>query len=361
MTQPFRLTHLILIAFCILFAALLIIPRRDVIVNTKVARVGASEQVLADSIAEREPLSTVRNTDVELNDLVSMDFGNATIEDLGRKGFPLISPPRQAAVETTASQTIEEVVRDLGNLYSIGMSSLHTVSGNYGLHDIGRWQAMSRHVKVLRVIEEGRQNPKHIAALLNDAIENALTSLEEVQSEAVFEMARMASGESIAVVTERDEFLQKEHRYENAALEIERRYELAHAGFFALANINELSSPSLLAEWISLSRVPMFTPKDMHVWLIDQYFEQGGSGSAEAQTHSRLAAGIGFESLGSVQRSRWNAPWDLDHPLLKAKDVDMSGIPTIDVLRIPTSVDADEATKDAIIDNFLQHARRLRD
>jgi hypothetical protein len=270
--------------------------------------------------------------------------------------------PRRALVEATSSQSIEEAVKDLGDLYSIGLSNIHTEGSCYFPKDLGHWQAMTRHVKLLRVVEEGRREPKKIAALLNSEINRSMDGFEQMEGQAAFALAMLVTDKSTVTagsVSEKDEFYRREHRYENPLLEYQRRIEAAYAAFYALANIGELDSPCLLAKWIELRHPPMTNAKDMHIWLIHQYFQQAGARhSAEAIKHDALTSNMSLSS-GSCTRSRWNALWDVDDPLLKAKKIDVSGIATINVLAIPQELDGNDTTKDAVIANFLAHAHRL--
>ena len=235
----------------------------------------------------------------------------------------------QPAVEKVVmTPEIKDIVMDLGILL------WDDPAVNYRLKDIGRWQSMSRHLKLLQIIEEGRREPKQMVTLLEAEIARSLDGLEQVQSGCMSVMASM--------------------------LEYDRRHKSAYAAFYVLANIGERMSPSLLAKWIEVKRPPMADAKDMHIWLIHQYFQQAKAHyPTEAGKHDALAANMGLSSdVRTITRR--NGSWDVDNPLIKAKDVDVSGIPTIEVLSIPPrALKADAATKDAIIANFLSHVRRL--
>lgn len=317
-------------------------------------------QALPRLSATSRPVA-VAMPDQSLMDLPGVDKVNdyaATTQGLTSKGFPLMSGPRREVVEATASLTIEETVMDLGDLYTLGLSNIYR-DGEYGVDNIRRWQGMTRHVKLLRVIEEGRRDPERISTLLTAEIARSLDSLEQVEDDAIFEMGAAALGKPGAVLTKNDEFYRREHRYEYAVFERSRRYESAYAAFYALANMRTLRCPSLLAKWIEVRRPRTMNARDMHVWLIHQYFQQGGAEyQPEASKHKALAVDPGLSS-GTTRRTRWNGSWDVGNPLLKARRVNVSGIPTISVLRIPRSLKLDGKTKDAIIANFLAHARRL--
>ncbi len=280
--------------------------------------------------------------------------------DLLSKGFPIISNPRKAVLGHTAAQTLWETIADLGNDMSLGLSGLHVTGGNYMYADIMRWHRTTHHPKVLRVIEEGRRDPVGVSRALKTEIAKAMVGFQDLRINAASESLLAATGQGPRPAsTLNDEYLKKHGRYKSKALEQIRRYELLYGAFYALANIGKWDCPELLGQWrtIQADASPMYDTRDIDVWLIDQYFQQGGAPeSPEAIKHAELVGDVKI-SAGTTRRSRWNSPWDTQHMLLLAAKADVSEIPTIEVLDIPRAINLDEPTKSAIIQNFLEHTR----
>jgi hypothetical protein len=98
---------------------------------------------------------------------------------------------------------------------------------------------------------------------------------------------------------------------------------------------------------------------DFDVFLVDCYFAQeGAKGTAAARRHGELMGGLVLHDK-TEKRSRWNAPWDIHDFLLGALNVNVEDIPTVDVLAIPREVAISPEAKDAVIENFLRHAKSI--
>jgi hypothetical protein len=98
----------------------------------------------------------------------------------------------------------------------------------------------------------------------------------------------------------------------------------------------------------------------MDVFLVDCYYKQVPDSSGAAKKHAGLMEGFNI-SGEKVRESAWNALWDVHHPLLAAKKVNLSDIKTIEVIKIPVSLPEglDEKTKDQIIKNFLTSVKEM--
>lgn len=265
----------------------------------------------------------------------------STAMDLIEKGFPPVSAPRREVVEHTAAQSLEETVADMGNLMSLALSSLHVNSSfELPLCEIQRFQRTSHHPKVLRVIEAGRDRPKYVASLAKAQIEAACASYKDAFDAQVNDMGRTADGSPPrgGGISIDDEYLKKHGRYENPGFEFQRLNEQVYACFYVLANINELTDRDLLAKWQRLPRGGLNGAFSMDIWLIDQYIKQAGlQDSPFGRRHAELTRNAGLDA-GFVERSRWNASWDKEHSLLKAREVNPRDIPTIRVLQVPKNV-----------------------
>ena len=127
---------------------------------------------------------------------------------------------------------------------------------------------------------------------------------------------------------------------------------------YCLANIGELRPAEALARWIDRRAAPN-EPRDIDIWLIDQYFKQAGaSDAAAAARHAELTAGLDIDGR-SIKQSRWNAAWSVNDMLVVAKDVDVSDIPTIEVLDFPPGLQLTDMQRCLIGRNFLEHAGYL--
>ena len=291
-----------------------------------------------------------RGTDPAAEDLLDIHVPALTMEDLQAKGFPLISNPRKAAYTQTAPQSVEEVVRDLGNMMVIEYCSLHigitqdpTIIGHY-------YRIINPNIKVLRLIEEGRRKPEAITPLLSDAINNCLADYDSAHKRyrEAWKSGKWGSGTG-----DNDSYYEEHRTYSDPVLELGRRHDSVYMAFYVMANLDCLD-PHLLAMWINKQDDRRWRCEDMNLWLIDCYFRQPGDKSDASKRHFDL---LGGEAIGGkrVRQSQWNAPWDIHHPLLLAKHVDTKDIVTIEVLRIPRSLSRtiDGKMRERVLANFL--------
>ena len=311
--------------------------------NADDAEAGAAGDASGDSVISE---------DIGLLEDLRDDVHEGTYEALMARGFPPIRGPRKTVVQHTAKQSLEEVVADMGNIVSLGLCK--TAIGEFPKlrNQVGHWRAMTYHVKTLRVIEEGRSDPQRVAPLLEQELVKTMQS---------YKTSFGAGGTQTSVGID-DEYFNKHGRYEHRGFENLRRHNMLYASFYALACMEQLRSPEHLRKWCELQRwceteqLPMVVCKDMSIWLIDKYFRQSGADQTpEGRRFFELTENAGVAPR-TVKRSRWNAPWDADDSLLTMAGAKVKDLPAIDVLEVPSSVQLDEATKDAAIDLFLRHA-----
>ncbi|MHC4714433.1 MAG: hypothetical protein ACYTAN_14375 [Planctomycetota bacterium] len=284
-----------------------------------------------------------------------------TVEDLAAKGFPTMSNPRRAAYTQTAAQSIEEVVADLGNTMIMGYCQpTHGYIMGHG--KLAPWRLrMCHNIKVLRLIEEGREDPDLVVPLLRDCVTTCLSSYDDCREERMTEWTRYANGERPPATTGDNDVYYNEHRrYEDPILEFTRLHETTYMALYTLANIERLGPPEALADFIEKKKPFGYRCADLDVWLIDCYFKQEGTDAGEyAGRHEALTGGA--EVSGSrIAQSKWNALWDVHEPLLAARQVDVSDIQTIEILEIPWSMDLDEEVKEKIVQNFLDYCNQRR-
>ena len=295
----------------------------------------------------------------DLEEIRALATGMSTSADLARKGLPAISNPRRAELEETASQSIEEVIADLGNLMTIAYNS--TYSGHHALrnYDLGSYRGISSFMKVLRVIEEGRADPQRVSALLRTELDLTIRLFREAGIAA--HNARAAKALGGPPLDVHSDFYNTHRREEDGEKELGRLTYFGYCTLYVLADIDQLRPAELLARWVDRDRQSLvMLPGDMDIWLIDQYFKQSGvAGAAAAARHADLTADLALDG-GRVARSRWNAPWSIHDNMVVARGVDVSDIPTIEVLDIPNKrLGLDEGHRMQIMYNFLEHSGYL--
>jgi hypothetical protein len=312
-----------------------------------------------DETAVTERVPAVNASTMPVDDL-NLPVPRTTVQDLMDKGFPLMENPRKAAYTQTVQQNTAEVVADLGNQMTIGFCSLD-INIEPMPCDLARYyRAISRHIKVMRLIEEGRQNPDMVSQLLRDAIRDCMSAYNEVWRARNVEWVKWTTGQWGPSGTGTDDEYYNTHRkYKDAVLEFERLHNVVYSSFYILANIGQ-QDPKLLAEWIQKEKHPQYVCRDMDVFLVDCYYKQVPDSSGAAKKHAGLMEGFNI-SGEKVRESAWNALWDVHHPLLAAKKVNLSDIKTIEVIKIPVSLPEglDEKTKDQIIKNFLTSVKEM--
>ena len=81
------------------------------------------------------------------------------------------------------------------------------------------WRAISRHMKVLRAIEEGREDPTRVTELLNEQVRDCLERYPEVQDAREKEWISLTTGcRGHPVTSEIDAYYNEHRRYEDPVL-----------------------------------------------------------------------------------------------------------------------------------------------
>ena len=212
---------------------------------------------------------------------------------------------------------------------------------------IGTWAtSIPPNLKVLRLIEEGRETPEKMTALLEGMIQEKLDAYDGIRE--AYDSHVPVMGRSYSVL---------EAGPKDPLREVEETHFAVQAAFYVLANIERLRNPQLLAQWISRKKANSYETACFDVWLIDCYFRQADSGkvSTFAERHTALTKDCKL-SRPYKKMSRWNAAWDIHHPLIMARRVNTKDIRTIDVLEIPLQ-DLDPKQAFFVINNFLEFAK----
>lgn len=293
-------------------------------------------------------------------DVTSKGQESGTVEDLKRKGFPVMSNPRKLVYTQTAAQSIPEVVADLGNVVTRNLCHRNTDMGAGGSEILLYRLIIPGNIKVLRLVEEGRKDPDTVTRLLSDAMRDCVSDHDKVLQVWEVEFPKWARGERAGPFTgEGDEHYNQHRRYEDSILEYPRIHNVFYSASYILANIGRVNT-QLLAEWIQKEKPWRYRCVDMDIWLIDRYFAQLSSeDSIHAGKHAVLKQGTDI-SGSRVSMSKWNAIWDIHEPLLAARRVNLSDIQTIEVLEIPMQLPIkDEQLKQRMIENFLDHCKRV--
>ena len=180
----------------------------------------------------------------------------STAEDLTRKGLPLSPSPRKVVVEFTASRSLEEVARDLGDITVMELCR-NREGGIIG--DRFFWAtSLPTNVMVLRLIEAGREDPDRVSDILKRAIEKKVEQLAEI---------RKKQGDG---PTSRFNLLHEA---------IPAQFAIAGA-FYVLANIDRLEDSTLLETWMVAPQPLEDETGVMKIWLIDHYFRSTSAASS---------------------------------------------------------------------------------
>jgi hypothetical protein len=303
-----------------------------------------------------EELNNKDNLYTDSSNLPDMPLPQSTVSDLTTKGMPLMPHGRQIAYEQTKTQTITEVVADLGNHFMIGYTHNVNVLGAY--FDISTWaNDIQSNLKVLRLIEEGQQNKSEISNLLEKALSDCLDDFEENYKLYKEKDAAFAKGETPSSLSMSDEYYEQNKRYQDPIFEIDRILHVLYSSFYVLANLGELENPKLLSKWIDLSYKYLYGCPEMNVWLIDQYFKNDNSTYAEI--HKNLRADQ-YISGKSITVSKWDALWDIYDPMIAAMSVNTSDIQTMEILEIPYTLSISMPKATGIFENFQSYCKEKK-
>jgi hypothetical protein len=286
----------------------------------------------------------------DANPLEGLAVPASTAEQLAAKGLPLMSPPRKKAYLQTVHQSTEEVVADLGNFFTLSNSGDRNVQ--HPLGDMARWSALiPTNVKVLRLIEEGRQNPDAVAPLLRAALAECLANYDRARDVRVARLKQYQRGEiPNPVLSEDDPQYERTKKYQDPFYEFDRLHYVMYASLYVLANIDRLGdSGQLLGDWLARKKPDKCECKPMDAWLVDQYFRTAGGPGAERHRDITKQAQIAGRSK---KAAAWNAPWSLEDPMILATGVNMADVKTLDVLDLPPQLPLDEEATDQVLSNF---------
>jgi len=281
-----------------------------------------------------------------------------TMEDLADKGFPLMSNARREVVSQTAPQTLDELVADLGHGRMFRTCALGAYSSiKAAPDDIRRYQPVQAYVKVLRLIEEGRENKESVVPLIREAINECIADHDRVRKERKVELRKLSRSGSAMTFSEPRGYYEKHRQHQNPVLEFDRIHLVVYSGMYVLANLHALDA-DVLHNWLVLPKPPIYNCVDMNLWLVDRYYADNPQAPGAAE-HKRLLGDTTIPAPTGLQ-SRWDAPWDIHDFLIKARGVNRADIPTIEVLAIPSELPntLDNDTKAAILDNFVRNSQQ---
>jgi hypothetical protein len=159
------------------------------------------------------------------------------------------------------------------------------------------------------------------------------------------------------MVSERDEYYEQHHRYQDPIIEFERIHTMVYSGMYVLANIHALDADTL-RNWLEVPKPAIYNCVDMDVWLVDRYYADNPQAPGAAE-HKRLLGDTTIPASTGLE-SRWDAPWDIHDFLVNATGVDVADIPTIEVIRIPRELPStlDSSAKASILDSFIRNSQQ---
>jgi len=325
-------------------------PRRQRVDNLKgfISLVTAS---LEGFVTEKD----IRELDEVLSQEAAPTIDGTTAQDLKAKGFPLMSNARRASYAQTAAQSTAEVVADLGNVMIMGYCFLGRGLANiYPLTELGYYRKrIMPNMKVIRLIEEGRNNSAKVSSLLRDAVRQCLADYDKDLK--AWNQAR-SRGDDPAGTGDDDRYYNKYRKYECPQMEFQRIHHVAYMSLYILANIEQLDA-ELLAEWTQKEKPQLYHCPDMDLWLVDAYFRQTSQTASDAaKKHAALTDGLKIAGQRTIQ-SKWDQPWDVHDQMFRMAKINPADIKTIETLRIPPELppSLDEKTKEEIVRNFLDH------
>jgi len=276
---------------------------------------------------------------------------NPTVADLARKGYPSMPTPRREALTRTAKLSTEEAVKDIGFPFRGPVIGLIFEPGS-----LNAWAVyLPENDVTIRLIEEGREDPDKISKLVEEMIDESLDLYPgnfPGYLESSLKLARDELDRDARSLSENDAYYNEHFRYDRPLFEHQRLEYVMPAGFYLLHNIARLTNAEQIRRWIQLERQPGKECKELEVFFIDCFFVDIGSaaGGVHGERHRTLTDG-GIPVDWWVV-SRWNQPWSVNDPMLGMKDVDTSGLETIDIVEIPTrllSYSEEEARSIAIL------------
>jgi hypothetical protein len=282
---------------------------------------------------------------------INARLDNPTIADMTKKGLPIPSSPRKSMIEQTAKQDVPDLVKDLGNPFTIAFSMFAVGGGMGSYQNLRTWDRLTYSVKSLRLVEEAKKDPATVRPLVIAELRRSLASLDEMYSNAKFNMLKLASGMEVKHQSEDDPYYLKHRAYEEPIAEMTRRLDSIHACFYVLANIGALHEANKELKAFIQADLGTFKCDDLNVWFVELYYAEISSPNAAGyETHRKIISKPMARNL--VNRSRWNSVIDIHDTLAGAAKVNMAGVETIEVLEIPKQINLTEKQKIAVLDNF---------
>ena len=264
----------------------------------------------------------------------------STVEDLIRRGLPPSPNHRKEAIEWTANRSLEGVAHTLDDAIIMNTCRSKNVLGIES--GMVFWaSSLPQNVLVLRLIEEGREDPDRVVSILKRELTRRIEQLE-------------TGNQSLEHATERKRYI----GYAGG----DPWFAIAGA-FYVLANIdidclNDPAVLGLLARWIVPPEPSGPTP--MKMWLVDHCFRStDASSSPHAAAHLAI---VGDRTMKGPKKtvSKWSAAWGRNDPLIRMLGVDASDLETIEVLNIPTKHPFTIEQNFKVQENFRKHINQLR-
>jgi len=304
-----------------------------------------------------EPRSDTRSAAQQQLDKQQQDEMDALVQDIRKphtmeqiqmKGMPITPPLRRKAYLQTADQTTQEVVRDLGNFFTIANSN-HFMTGTF-LANIRRWhEIILPNIKVARLIQEGREKPEVIGDLLRAEIRTTLEDFDRVREEREVYIQRIRRGEVRPPdLAENDSYYNEHRRYSDLYFEYDRCHDLIYMSLCILANIGQLDE-STLAAWIRTKKAVRCDCPAMDVWLI-RFLQKSAPKSTYSPEVSQILEKVPF---GKCRISTWTAAWSVNDPMLMMAEIDVSDLPTLEVAEIPIHIAISNEEANAVLAEFL--------
>ena len=248
----------------------------------------------------------------------------STAEDV-----PRIDPVRKELIDSVARMSLEEVADNLDDRYTdLSGTSFEGYRRHMGSANF--WpESLPANIMVLRLIEEGRQDPDRVCAMLEKSLARKIDEMWE----------------------------KHEQRYDEV---VAREFAVA-AGFYVLANIDRLNDPVLLERWFAAPRRPSSaTLSGLQLWFIDCYFRSPKMASSPYAAIHRAVPKKAPLPNERHMRPKWDQPWEVG-PTWRAQSSAHAGDPNgIEVLTIPFNGLVDSAVElHRVEENFQEYIKQL--
>jgi len=227
----------------------------------------------------------------------------STAEDL-----PRIEPGRKKRIDYVARMSLEEVADNLGDRNVLGGGM--RLGAYPAMGPIYFWaDALPCNIMVLRLIEEGREDPDRVCAILEKTLAKKIDQLSELREKA-------------------------DQGYATDPDPLAAHFSIA-AAFYVLANIDRLDNPALLERWFAMPEIDGYgKPYDLQSWFIDCYFRSTGVASSPyAAIHRAIVKNRPAPNQRHT-RAKWNQPWEVDNPWSQLPSANVREPKRIEVLTI---------------------------